>query len=165
MPLYGCLFNQTPHYYGAYGIISRPGEYGKIVYMCTVKCQGRLQNGKDCPGAHKCSRTGNDLPACNLGVTATLGDLYQRHYCYVIYLIFGYDTLKTSGHFWELPICYVPLVFRLLKWIIFNPSNPRNFVPHFKLDVTTYPYWDLSQSMLVKGVPDNEFNSRVKHAS
>ena len=27
-----------------------------------------------------------------------------------------------------------------------------NFIPHFIMDVITYPCWDLSQTMLVKGV-------------
>ena len=33
----------------------------------------------------------------------------------------------------------------------------RNFIIHFIGDVITYPCWDLSQSMLVKGAPDLKF--------
>ena len=36
------------------------------------------------------------------------------------------------------------------KWI-------RNFIPHFLMNAMTYPYWELIQSVLIKGGPEGSF--------
>ena len=31
-----------------------------------------------------------------------------------------------------------------------------NFIPHFIMVIITYPYWDWSETVLLKGVPDHQ---------
>ena len=39
-----------------------------------------------------------------------------------------------------------------------------NFIPHFTMDVITYPCWDQTKTMLIKGTPgDKSHPSHVLH--
>ena len=66
----------------------------------------------------------------------------------------------------------------LLTWPNFNPDKDNytrytveiwewisDFIPNFKLDVITYAYWDLSQTILVKGplIGAYHFEQRLRH--
>ena len=53
--------------------------------------------------------------------------------------------LNKEWSFWYLSILEV------YKWI-------SNFIPHFIMDVITFPYWDWSQTMLVKGAPVSRYH-------
>ena len=67
-------------------------------------------------------------------------------------------------------ICLWEFIMCLLTWINFNGCTVEvwewinNLIPHFIMDVITYPCWDSIQTILVKGAPkmycnhtDNEF--------
>ena len=53
--------------------------------------------------------------------------------------------LNKEWSFWYLSILEV------YKWI-------SNFIPHFIMDVITFPYWDWNQTMLVKGAPVSRYH-------
>ena len=64
---------------------------------------------------------------------------------------------------WYLSSIYLQNVHFMLPWLKTKKhwadhevwEWKSNFIPHFLMDVTTYPCWDWISSMLVKGAPHN----------
>ena len=83
--------------------------------------------------------------------------MINRYINQFLVLIFLHNSIVIINHSLELLFLTLLLhgcTVEVWEWI-------SNFIPHLKVDVITYPCWDYTYSMLVKGVPGSSLAASV----